>query len=158
MVGLIIGTGIGAGIIIDDRLYAGSNCGAGEFGMVDYRDQYYEYYASGQYFENVHNTKGEVVYQKAQKGDPAALAIFEELGEHIGNAIKMILYTFDPEEVILGGSVSLAYPYFEKTMWERVRTAAYHKSLEKLRVEISELDHSGILGACALCYAGLEIV
>ena len=34
MVGLIIGTGVGAGIIINGKLYCGHNCGAGEFGSI----------------------------------------------------------------------------------------------------------------------------
>jgi glucokinase len=152
LVGVIIGTGLAAGIIIDDHLYAGSNCGAGEFGMVDYRDRYYEYYASGQFFQNVHNMKGERAYRKAQKGGQCALAMFDELGEHIGNAIKMILYTFDPEQIILGGGVSRAFPYFKRAMWKRIHTFAYHKSLKSLKVEVSELDNTGVLGAAALYY------
>ena len=152
MIGLIIGTGMGAGLVVNDHLYAGPNCGAGEFGMVDYLDQYYEYYASGQFFEHVHRTAGEKVFKSASQGDQTALEIFEELGVHIGNAIKMILYTFDPELVILGGSVSQAYPYFEKSMWRRIRTFAYSKSLEKFRIEISELQNCGVLGAAALYY------
>jgi glucokinase len=38
LVGLIVGTGLGAGIILNDRLYSGPNCGAGEFGMIPYED------------------------------------------------------------------------------------------------------------------------
>ena len=152
MIGLIIGTGMGAGVIINDRLYAGSNCGAGEFGMVAYMDKYYEYYASGQFFQNIHRTTGERVYQKAMEADKTALEIFEELGVHIGNAINMILYTYDPELIIFGGSVSGAYEYFEKSMWRRIKTFAYPKSLEKFRIEVSELENGGVLGAAALYY------
>lgn len=152
MIGLTIGTGMGAGVIINDRLYAGSNCGAGEFGNVAYMDKYYEYYASGQFFQNIHRTTGERVYQKAREGDQTALEIFEELGVHIGNAINMILYTYDPELIILGGSVSGGYDYFERSMWNRIRTFAYPKSLEKLRIEISDLENGGVLGAAALYY------
>ena len=50
MIGLTIGTGLGSGIIINKKLYTGKNGGAGEFGMIDYLDHSYEYYASGQYF------------------------------------------------------------------------------------------------------------
>lgn len=49
-VGLIIGTGLGAGLIINGRLYSGPNCGAGEFGMLPYLDSNFERYASGQFF------------------------------------------------------------------------------------------------------------
>jgi glucokinase len=150
MIGLTIGTGLGAGIIIHQRLYSGPNCGAGEFGMVDYLDHCYEYYCSGQYFQNVYQTDGEVVFQKAKKGDAKALQWYKEMGTHLGNAIKMILYTYDPSLIIFGGSVRFAYPYFQETMWRRIKTFAFTKSLDHLKIEISELENSGILGAAAL--------
>jgi glucokinase len=152
LIGLTIGTGMGAGIIINDKLYPGLNTGAGEFGNVDYLDQYYEYYASGQFFENCYQTNGEVVFQKAQAGDPLSIMILEELGTHIGNAIKMILYTYCPELIILGGSISKSYSFFEKTMWERIYTYVYSNTLEHFHLEISDLENSGVLGAAALYY------
>ena len=62
------------------------------------------------------------------------------------------MYTYDPSLIILGGSVRFAYPYFQETMWQRIRTLAYTKSIESLRIELSELDNSGILGAAGLYY------
>ena len=50
MVAVTISTGLGAGIIINDKLYSGHNCGAGEFGEVVFKDHNFEYYCSGQYF------------------------------------------------------------------------------------------------------------
>ena len=152
MIGLTIGTGLGAGIIINDKLYAGVNCGAGEFGNVEYLDQYFEYYASGQFFENCYQTNGEVVYKKALDGDPLSIMIFEELGTHIGNAIRMILYTYCPELIVLGGSISKAYTLFEEKMWERIRTYVYSNTLEQFHLEVSDLENPGILGAASLYY------
>jgi glucokinase len=152
LIGLAIGTGMGAGIIINHRLYAGPNCGAGEFGMVDYLDHCFEYYCSGQYFQNVYQTDGQLVFEKAKAGDLQAQAWYAEMGMHLGNAIKMIMYTYDPTLIILGGSVRHAYPYFQKTMWERIRTFAYTKSLARFRIEISGLDNSGLLGAAGLYF------
>jgi glucokinase len=37
-------------------------------------------------------------------------------------------------------------------MWERINTFAYTKSLAKFRIELSELENSGILGAAGLYY------
>lgn len=152
MVGLTIGTGLGAGIIINHKLYAGPNCGAGEFGMVDYRDQFVEYYASGQFFQHVYGVDGQTAFQKAKAGDAAALQMYKEFGTHLGNAIKLVLYTYDIPFLILGGSVRQAYSFFEKTMWERVHTFAYKKTVEQVRIEVSELENSGVLGAAALYY------
>lgn len=150
MIGLAIGTGLGAGIIIHGRLYAGTNCGAGEFGMVDYRDQCFEYYCSGQFFQNVYGLDGALVFERAAGGDVQALEMYAEMGTHLGRAIRMILYTYDPSLIVLGGTVRMAYPYFEKAMWEEIRHFAYGKSLENLHIELSDLENSAILGAAAL--------
>lgn len=156
MIGLAIGTGVGAGIIINKKLYAGRNCGAGEFGCVDYLDKIYEYYCSGSFFENVYGLNGEFVFKKAQQQDAQALKLYDELGEHLGNCIKMIMYTYDPELIVLGGSVRHAYAYFEEAMWERIKTCVFTKSAERLIIEVSSLQNSGILGAAALYYDAMK--
>jgi len=152
MIGLTIGTGLGAGVIINNHLYAGKNCGAGEFGMVDYLDHNYEYYCSGSFFKNVYGFNGEDIFENAKKGDDLALKLYHQLGKHLGNAVKMIMYTYDTELIILGGSVQLAYEFFENAMWERIRTFEFPKSIEKLEIKTSALANSGILGAAALYY------
>ncbi|MDB5007980.1 MAG: glcK [Mucilaginibacter sp.] len=157
MVGLTIGTGLGAGIIINNHLYAGQNCGAGEFGMVDYLDQNFEYYCSGSFFQNVYGLNGEDVFKNAQNGDQTALKLYHELGVHLGNAIKMIMYTYDTELIILGGAVPSAYEYFEKTMWERIKTFGFPKSIERLQIKTSQLANSGILGAAALYFDSVDL-
>ncbi len=152
VIGLTIGTGLGAGIIINNKLYAGANCGAGEFGMGDYLDEIYEYYGSGSFFKNVYNLDGEAVFADAKQGDKNALKLYAELGIHLGNAIKLIMYTYDPQLIILGGSVSNAYEFYKKTMWQRVKTCAFTKTAERIEIEISELQNSGVVGAAALCF------
>ena len=120
--------------------------------MVEYLDHCYEYYASGQFFENVHQKNGQEVFEKATSGDPAALRLYAEMGSPLGNAVKMMMYTYDPSLIILGGSVRFAYPYFQKTMWQQINTFAFTQSISKLRIEISDLENSGILGAAGLYY------
>jgi glucokinase len=155
MVGLTIGTGLGAGIIINNQLYAGPNCGAGEFGCVDYLDNNYEYYCSGSFFKNVYGLDGEQVFKNAKEGNTQALKRYAEMGTHLGNAIKLVMYTYDPSLIILGGSVQSAYEYFEKTMWERIHTLVYPKSVQRLKIVRSELENSGILGAAGLYFDSL---
>ncbi len=153
-VGLAIGTGLGAGIVINGKLYAGENCGAGEFGMIEYLDSYYENYASGQFFIKSFNEDGAVLSERARSGDKEALQCFKEFGTHMGNAIKTILYSCDPQMIVLGGSIRYGYDFFQETMWRQIRTFAYQNSLKNFRIEISDLKNSGILGAAALCYDG----
>jgi glucokinase len=152
MIGLSIGTGLGGGAIVNKHLFAGSNCGAGEFGMVDYLDHNYEYYASGQYFSHIYNLKGEEVFERAKAGDKQAQQYYAEMGTHLGNAIKTIMYTYDASFIVLGGSVRHAYPYFEKNMWARINTFAFGHSITNLKIELSELENAGILGAAGLYY------
>ncbi len=120
--------------------------------MIDYLDKYFEYYASGQFFQNVYQTDGEIVFKKAEEGDKRAIKMYEEMGKHLGNAVKTILYALDVELIILGGSVRHAFPYFSKALWYCIQSFAFQKTVENLRIEVSELENSGILGAAALYY------
>ncbi len=152
MLGLIVGTGMAGGIIINHKLYNGRNCGAGEFGMLPYLEHNIEYYASGQFFENVYDISGITAAQKAKKGDPDALAMFEEFGRHLGNGIINILYALDPEIIVLGGSVSQSYPLFQKTLWQELQKFAYRPVLSNLKIEVSDQPDIAVLGAAALVY------
>ncbi len=150
MIGLTIGTGLGSGIIIHKKLYAGHNGGAGEFGMMEYLDQFYEYYGSGQFFKNVYGINGEEVFLNAKQGNKDALRMYSAMGMHLGNAIKTIMYATDVNLIVLGGSVRHAFPYFSRSMWQQIETFAYKRSVANLKIEVSELENSGILGAAAL--------
>jgi len=151
-VGLIIGTGLGAGIIANGRLYSGINCGAGEFGMLPYLDRNFEAYASGQFFRRVHGTSGRDAAERAGRGDRAALAMFDEFGGHLGEAVKAICYAVDPEIIVLGGSVSKSYGHYRAALWRAFQGYAYSLAKERLRIEVSETENIAILGAAALYF------
>lgn len=151
IVGLALGTGLGGGIIIDNNLYSGSNCGAGEFGLMPYGNHNYEYYCSGQFFKNEYGLAGEEVFIRANQGDTEALDIFSRFGKHLGNAILSILYSLDPEIIILGGSISNSMKYFEGTMLDVVRSFDFKNSLKALKIEKSELEYPAVFGAAMLC-------
>lgn len=152
MIGLTLGTGLGCGLIINKKLYPGKNGGAGEFGMIDYLDKTIEYYASGQFFENVYKVNGETVFNNVKEGNTDAIKMYEEMGTHVGNAVKTMLYALDVELIVIGGSVRFAFPYFSATMWQQIKTFGFQKAVEHLKIEVSELENSGILGAAALSY------
>ncbi|MDA0196881.1 MAG: ROK family protein [Bacteroidetes bacterium] len=150
LVGLIVGTGMAAGIIINNKLHNGRNCGAGEFGMLPYLDHIYEYYSSGQFFTKVHHINGEQLYDKAKHGDSVSIQIFNDFGFHLGNAIIAILYSLDPGMIILGGSVSKAYEFYRKALWKRLDSFAFKPVIERLQIEVSEDPNIAVLGAAAL--------
>jgi glucokinase len=155
-VGLIVGTGLGAGVIANGRLYSGVNCGAGEFGMLPYLDRNFEAYASGQFFRLVHGTSGREAAARAARGDRAALGQFEDFGHHLGEAVKAICYAVDPEIIVLGGSVSRSFAYFRQALWRTFQSYAYTLAKDRLRIELSETDNIAILGAAALYFDALR--
>lgn len=150
LVGLIVGTGLGAGIIASGHLITGRNCGAGEFGMLPYLDSNFERYASGQFFLKSYGRSGKEFYEQARAGDIEAKKIFEEFGRHLGEAIKAIMYAVDPEAIILGGSVSQAFEFFKDSMFEAVSSFAYSIALKRIQIKVSNTENIAILGAAAL--------
>ena len=150
IVGLTLGSGFGSGLMLDNRLYVGENCGAGEIGMFPYKDSIFEHYCSGMFFERQYGMSGDRVYEKAEQGNPRAKKIYQEFGKHLGNAIKTVMYSYDPQLIILGGSIRKASSYFIESMYNAMQDFAYQNSLESLKIEISELDDVAVLGAGAL--------
>ena len=152
-VALNIGTGLGAGIIINNQLYNGANCGAGEFGEIPYKKSKLENYCSGQYFLKKYKLTGSELYKKAKRKDKTVLKAFQEFGHHLGKALAIITHTYDPELIILGGSVSKAYPYFKKSMLKSLKESIYQQSYKKLKIKVSKNRDSVLLGAGMLTKA-----
>lgn len=150
IVGVTLGTGLGCGLIFNGKLYEGSNCGAGEFGNVPYLLHNVEYYCSGQFFTDEKKVKAIDIFHLAQKGDASAIKLFAEYGFHLGEALKSILYAYDPEIVILGGSVSQSFGFFKEAMYHALQDFAFSSVLANLKIDVSELENSAIYGAAAL--------
>ncbi|ASB47660.1 ROK family protein [Alkalitalea saponilacus] len=149
---IFAGEGLGVGIIADNRLYSGTNCGAGEFGYISYRDHNYEYYCTQSYFELKYGLKPNALFKRAKKEDKIALAILEQFGYDFGNFIKTILFAIDPECIIIGGDITRFFPYFEPYMWKTIRKHPFEKAIEKLRIDVSEKQDVAVLGAAALYF------
>jgi glucokinase len=150
VVGITLGTGLGAGIIVNGHLYCGHNCAAGEWCSSNYLEHNYEYYCSSKFFISKYGLKPKAMFKKAQKGDPEAIKAYQEFGHHLGELIKVVLYSLAPQAIILGGSIRKAYPYFKDSMMETISTFRYPSVSGNLKVLISNLDETAIHGAVAL--------
>jgi glucokinase len=157
LIGITVGSGLGSGVILDGKLYCGPNSGAGEIGMISYKDSIIEQYASGQFFEEFYSTDGHEIFCQAKRGNKRALDAYEEFGTHLGEAIKVIMYMYDPEIIILGGAISLAYSYFKRTMQLEICTFPFTNSLKALTIEVSERKDIAVLGAAVLAFEKEEI-
>jgi glucokinase len=151
-VGLICGTGLGAGIVKGGHLMPDRNCGSGEFGEIPYLDHIYEYYASGQFFQHVYGVNGDVMADKAKDKDPEALKAFSEFGVHLGKAIKTIMLAVDPAAIIIGGGVAESYDFYRNAMWAEIQDFPYPRSVENLEILITDTQEIAILGAAALYF------
>lgn len=150
LVGITLGTGVGGGIVINGQLYSGMYSAAGEWCSAPYLEHNYEYYCSGKFFQNIYKSKPKALAKLALAGDPVAIQAYEEFGHHLGELLKVILYSLAPEAIILGGSIRKTYPLFKKSLFKSLETFAYPTVLANLKILISELDETAIHGAVAL--------
>lgn len=150
VVGISSGTGLGSGIIINNELFNGANCGAGEIGLLHYLDHNIEYYASGNLFSACYNTTAEVAHKRALQGDREALRYWNEFGKHMAEAIKSVVFTYDPEAIVLGGSLSKAFDLFSGAMHTALMDFPYPGSIQKLKIYQSKDENITVIGAAAL--------
>ena len=118
----------------------------------NYKNKNYEYYCSGQFFEKIHHVKGEYLYNSAKDGDSNAIKIFNVFGEHLGNLLTQVMYAYDPEQIILGGSISKAYGFFKNGIQKSFKNYAYQNSISNLKINISNDPDIPIKGAASLCF------
>lgn len=152
LVGLTLGTGMGSGIITNGHLMGDANCGSGEFGMIPYKDGIIEDYCSGKFFKNFYDSNGEELMILAKEGDSMAIEAFKQFGEHLGNAVKTILYAVDPQVIIVGGSVVNSVEFFEASLVRSINDFAYKKVLENFEILYSKTSNIALLGAASLYY------
>ncbi len=151
-VGLILGAGVGAGIIFNGHLYSGTNCGAGEFGGISFGEKNYEFYLNDAFFDYKYGVSASTFLRRANKKDKIALAIFEQYGFTLGSLIHTILFSVDPEIIVIGGPLSKAFPYFEKSLRQKINAFPYKHAVKKLKVVASEQEDIAVLGAAALYF------
>ena len=155
-------TGIGAGIVINGKLYQGANNAAGEIGylLIDpkYAPENFRDYGC---LEKLASYK--VIVEKARKkmgnqigireifklaadGNRSALEIIEETLKFLAYGIGNISCILNPELVIIGGGISILPPIF----LEEIRM-----TLQKIipfvpRIEFSKLGEDGVLIGAAV--------
>ena len=152
MVAVALGTGVGGGIIINNKLCSGLFGGAGEVGHLPYKDEILEVYCGSGFFTKINNTTGKALYDKAMAGDKHALELFNEFGHHLGKLIKTILYILAPEAIIFGGSISKSFPLFKAGIHEEIADFPFDIMIDVIAIEQSELEDIAILGAAGLYY------
>jgi glucokinase len=178
LVYLTISTGIGGGVISNNRLLQGYRgmgaelghmlvdpsgpfCGCGHRGHI-------ESFSSGPAIVRFVNEQLEAgqsstlhadpgltpahIADAALKGDSLAISAFERAGQYLGMAVANYLAIFDPSILIFGGGVSQVGDLLFKPFEESLRKHVFHPHyLDGLMITKAALgDDAGLLGALAL--------
>ena len=150
LVTVTLGTGVGIGIVAGGQLFCGVNCGAGELGSLPYKDSIIEDYCAKKFFIG-NGWEGKKASEAAAIGDPAALALYAELGENLGEMLCAVMLAYDPSHIALGGGIAKGHAYFHDAMMNHIRTHfPYKKAVERLQVDYFSDNDIPVIGAALL--------
>jgi glucokinase len=94
---------------------------------------------------------GEHVQLAATRGDPVAVEILEQAGAAVVSAAVDLVNVFNPQLVVIGGSVAAAHPAWIEAADVAVRSRALEPAGGSARVLAAALgDNGGLLGAALL--------
>ncbi|WP_142828160.1 ROK family transcriptional regulator [Planococcus soli] len=165
MLAVNIGSGVGAGLIIEGKLYHGASDIAGEIGhmTIDLHGETCECGNQGclQTFvtgpaiarkaPGNHLLTAENVFEQAISGNEEFAAILKESGRAMGVGLTNLIHIVNPEKIVLGGGVSKAEKFILPAIRETIRTSALTPAASQTTVEVSKLgDDATLIGAITL--------
>lgn len=151
LVGMTLGTGLGTGVVMDGRLLHGANCGVGELGKTSHKGLMLQGWCASPYFLREWSASAADLHRRARDGDRRARRAFEAYGEELSAAVSLAMYAYDPEIIVLGGSISTAFDLFEDGMRRGLESFSYPHIVDRVEIVPSPLEHAAVLGAAALC-------
>jgi len=157
VVGFTLGTGIGCAVILDRKIFNGSTGTAAEIWPSPYRSGIIEDYVSGAGVSGIYKSisgrdkTSYEVYNLALEGESHALQTWIEFGAHLAVPVAWAINLIDPEVIILGGSISEAFPLFKNSMEENLRKWICPVPAKMTPVITAKLgDNAGFIGAACL--------
>jgi fructokinase len=166
--GVILGTGVGGGVVVDGRVLTGANAVAGEWGHNPLpgargaevpgpacycgRRGCIETFCSGPALRADHGEAlpdAEAVVAAAEKGDAAARAALDRYEDRLARALGSVINLLDPDVVVLGGGLSnVARLYVEVP--PRLPAYVFSDVVHTRLVPPLHGDSSGVRGAAWL--------
>lgn len=140
---LTFGTGLGAGLILNGKLYTGACDMAGEAGHIRIapgghigygKAGSFEGYCSGGGIAQYGQGSAKELAARAADGDPAALEIFREVGHNLGRGLAVLIDLLNPEAVVIGSIFTRCQSLIEPSMYETLREEALPQSLEAVQI------------------------
>jgi fructokinase len=171
--GVILGTGVGGGVVVDGRLLSGPNAIAGEWGHNalpwprpewdevpgprgwDGRYGAIESWLAGPGLAADHlrvsgeSLSGEQIVAHAEAGDEAASATLARYEDRLARALAGVINLLDPDVIVLGGGLSRVQRLYRHVpaLWDQW---VFSDSVETRLVPAMHGDSSGVRGAAWL--------
>ena len=171
MVYMVVGTGVGAAVIVDGQLYRGAHNSAGEVGhtTLDRHGELcscgsrgcVETYMSGPWLarryvhglgrmgrEEQRSVTGELVARLAGEGNTLAMQVMTEAGEALGVAVASMAMILDIDLYVIGGSVARAGDLLLEPARKTVPECSYRSVSSRVRIVATELHEDGPILGC----------
>jgi glucokinase len=178
---MTLGTGVGGGLILDGKLFRGSQLGAGEIGQMiiephgvpghygnfgalekyvgnrQIAERAQRAYAAAGHVRTSEELTPMFLENAAQGGDEIAAKLWEDIGFEIGVMLTNISWLLNPDRIVIGGGVAKAGPLLfgpiKRTIRERT-SAVFHENLEVVPAELG--NDAGLIGSAALAIEAAE--
>jgi glucokinase len=164
MVFFTFGTGLGAGLILDSKLYSGTNGNAGEVGHIRLSEDgpvgfgkagSFEGFCSGggiaklglqklgemaegeqapAYLEGDGTVSAVSLAKAAKEGDTAALEVYHASGKMLGRGLSLIIDVLNPERIVIGSIYARSGELFADAMEKELEKEALSISREVCRI------------------------
>ena len=150
MVFMTFGTGLGAGLVLNGKLYSGTNGNAGEVGHVRMSSSgpvhygkkgAWESFCSGSGIAdlgkeiagkkpdctlikaagNEDNITAKLIAELARKGDKDCLSVYRKSGRILGKGLAMLIDVLNPETVVIGGVYMRSHDLLDPAMYKEIK-------------------------------------
>ena len=166
VMGLILGTGVGSGIVVHGRVLHGLHGIAGEWGHNPMRGEATPCYCgrlgcvetviAGPALERYYRESGGLaaplpeIARRAGGGDPSAIVTIERLIDKFGEAIAAVINILDPDAVVIGGGVGQIDRLYAQKTRAVIRRHLFNHELRTEILRPALGDSAGVFGAALL--------
>lgn len=155
---ITISTGLGGGIVIDNKIYHGANNIGGYFSrMILDGKNISEHLISGtalinkgKEFINKDISSTQEIFELAINKNEVAMNIVEEFKKYLTVLLLNISITINPDIIVLGGGVMKSKEYFLEEVKEQYYNKA-HTFAKSTEIKEAMLDEPGVIGAGLMC-------
>ena len=161
---LTIGTGIGGGIILNNDIFRGDTCVAGEFGHIQIvkngvqcmcgKKGCYERYASATALVKMvkdatgKELNGKEIFELEKEGDTKIKEIVDTWIDYFTDGLSTIIYIFNPSLVVIGGGVTKQGDYLLDRINKSLDGKLGENYKKNLKIRFAQLgNNAGMLGA-----------